>query len=198
MQSLAYPLQFHFKITTLSNDFTVQDAHGQTICYSKQKMLKLTEEVNIYNDTTQSQRLYQIKADRWLDFSAAYTITDQNGLYKGKIARKGWASIWKSRYEIYDQNEQQDLLVREENPWVKIADALFSDIPIFGILSGYLFHPTYLVTRPDGTAVLRLQKEPSFWGRKFSLHQLSPFEKGEEERTVLGLMMMLLLERRRG
>ncbi|MFN8238207.1 MAG: hypothetical protein U0T77_08565 [Chitinophagales bacterium] len=137
-------------------------------------------------------------ADRWLDFSAAYNFTTGFGNYLGKIARKGWASIWKARYEIYDENNMQDLLIQEENPWVKVLDALLSDIPFLGMLSGYFFHPSYIVTRPDGTPVIRLQKESSFWGRKFAVHKLNEFEKGEEERVVLGLIMMILLERRRG
>jgi len=37
-----------------------------------------------------------------------------------------------------------------------------------------------------------------FFGRKFSLIKENPFEQGEEERIKLGLMMMVLLEKRRG
>lgn len=72
------------------------------------------------------------------------------------------------------------------------------EIPILGIISGYFFNPSYIVARPDGTILARLKKEPSFWGRKFSLNTLSKFEKGEEERLVLGLMMMILFRRSRG
>ncbi len=198
MKNLQFPLQFTFKISTFANDFVAKDANGQTISYIKQKMFKLIEDVSIYNDESKSQVEYSIKADRWLDFSAAYNFTNSVGNYLGKVARKGWASIWKARYEIYDENNLQDLLIQEEKPWVKVADALLIEIPFLGILSGYLFNPSYLVTRPDGKPVIRLKKESSFFGRKFSVTKLNEFEKGEEERVVLGLMMMILLERRRG
>jgi hypothetical protein len=66
------------------------------------------------------------------------------------------------------------------------------------LISGYFFNPSYIVTRPDGTQVVRLKKESSFFGRKFSVHKISDFQNGEEERLILGLMMMILLERRRG
>jgi hypothetical protein len=46
--------------------------------------------------------------------------------------------------------------------------------------------------------VATFSKRPSFFGRQFSLTQDAPFEKGEEQRIHLGLMMMALLERRRG
>jgi len=61
-----------------------------------------------------------------------------------------------------------------------------------------LFNPSYIVSRPDGTQVVRLQKQPSFFGRRFVVTQFGPFEQGEEVRILLGLMMMILLERRRG
>lgn len=198
MKNLQFPLQFTFKISTFANDFVVKDATGTTVSYIKQKMFKFIEDVSVYNDESKAQVYYNIKANKWLDFSAAYNMTNSAGMFIGKIVRKGWASIWKARYEIYDENEQQDLLVQEENPWVKVADALLIEIPFLGIISGYIFNPSYVVTRPDGTLVARLKKEPSFWGRKFNVSKLSEFEKGEEERLVLGLMMMILLERRRG
>ena len=52
--------------------------------------------------------------------------------------------------------------------------------------------------RPDGTLVATFKKEASFFGRKFHLYQEAAFEQGEEQRIQLGLMMMALLERRRG
>lgn len=198
MKNLQFPLQFTFKISTFANDFVVKDATGTTVSYIKQKMFKFIEDVSVYNDESKAEVYYNIKANKWLDFSAAYNMTNSAGMFIGKIVRKGWASIWKARYEMYDENEQQDLLVQEENPWVKVADALLIEIPFLGIISGYIFNPSYVVTRPDGTLVARLKKEPSFWGRKFNVTKLNEFEKGEEERLFLGLMMMILLERRRG
>ena len=116
----------------------------------------------------------------------------------GRIVRRGWKSLWKSSYDIYDENQKQDFSVNEENPLIKVFDGLFGDIPILGMFTGYFFNPTYLVTRPDGTAIARLSKEKSFFGRRFSVDKLAEFESGEENRLLLGLMMMILLERQRG
>lgn len=70
----------------------------------------------------------------------------------------------KSSYDIYDENQQQDFSVNEENPLIKVFDGLFDDIPILGMFTGYFFNPTYLVTRPDGTAIARLSKKNHFSG----------------------------------
>jgi uncharacterized protein YxjI len=198
MHDVNYPLDLTFKIGTLSNDFVVKDANGSTISYVKQKMFKLIDEISVFNDEKQSDLLYHIKANKWIDFSATYLFTDKSGRDIGRIARLGWASIWKSRYEIYDENQNKDLLIEEENAWIKVLDSMLSEVPLLGIFTGYFFNPTYIVTRPDGTQVVRLSKKASFWGRRFSIDQLNNFEKGEEERIVLGLMMMILLERRKG
>jgi hypothetical protein len=198
MNNIQFPVSLNFKISTLSNDFTAKDANGNTIAYVKQKMFKFVEDVSVFNDESKSQTNYSIKANKWLDFSAAYNFTNSAGAEIGKVVRKGWASIWKARYEIYDENQQQDLLIAEENGWIKVLDALLTEIPFVGLLTGYFFNPSYIVTRPNGTQVVRLKKEASFFGRKFSITKLNEFESGEEERVILGLMMMILLERRRG
>ncbi len=198
MNSLNFPLNLTFKITTLSNDFTAQDANGNTVAYVRQKMLKLMEEVQVFNNESRSELNYTIRANKWLDFSATYTFTDRMGYEIGWIVRKGWASLWKANYEILDEKQQIDLVIHEENPWAKIFDSMLGELPLVGMLTGYLFHPSYIATRPDGTQVVRLKKEPSFFGRKFTIDKLAQFETGEEDRLLLGLMMLILLERRRG
>ena len=75
---------------------------------------------------------------------------------------------------------------------------MLSEIPILGIFTGYLFNPKYNLTRQDGTLVCSFKKNASFFGRKFTLNKEAEFEDGEEDRILLGMMMMVLLERRRG
>lgn len=198
MKNIQFPVQFTFKIGTLSNDFLVEDAMGNDIGYVRQKMLRMIDEVVVYDNDLKSNILFTIKANKWIDFSATYTFTNHLGQEIGRIGRKGWASIWKARYEIFDEKANQDLLIQEENGWIKVADAVLSEIPILGLFTGYLFNPSYIVTRPDGTEVIRLKKQPSLVGRRFLLEKLNNFEPGEEERVILGLMMMILMERRRG
>lgn len=198
MNANQFPVKLTFKIGTLSNDFVAQDAAGNTIVYVRQKLLKLIEEVQVFNNESRSELMYTIRANRWIDFTATYTFTNRQSYEIGRIVRKGWASLWKAHYEIYDDKQQLDVAVREENPWAKVFDSMLGEIPFLGLLTGYLFHPSYIVTRPNGTAVVRLKKETSFFGRIFTIEKLAEFESGEEERILLGLMMMILLERQRG
>jgi hypothetical protein len=193
-----YPLQLQFAVLAFGNEFKATNAQGIIVAYAKQKLLKFKEEVNIYTDESQTGLLCQIKANKWLDFSASYQFSNNDGASLGRVVRKGWASLWSAHYELYDEKDQQDLIIREENPFAKVMDGILSEIPLLGILTGYLFNPRYIVKRPDGAEVVRMKKLPSFFGRKFSVEPLNTFEQGEEERILFGLTMMLMLERRRG
>lgn len=198
LNNIFYPYNFSFKIGTIHNDFVAKDATGNTKAFVKQKLFKLKEHVEVFSDETRSSLLYNINANKWLDFNTTYSFVDTTGNNVGRLARKGWRSLWKASYELYDEKDQQDLLIQEKNAWVKVMDGVLSGIPVLGIFSGYLFNPSYLVSRPDGTLVATFTKQPSLFGRSFKLEQDAVFEAGEEQRIHLGLMMMALLERRRG
>jgi hypothetical protein len=194
---MRYPLSLSFKIMALSPQLSVHDADGQLRLYVKQKAFKLKEAVTVFADEAQTQPLFQLKADRVIDFRARYHFTDAAGNYLASIKRQGARSIWRARYDI-EYNEQVVMTIQEENPWIKVADALFSDIPVLGMFAGYVFNPAYSVTRPDGTVVMRLVKEPAFLQGKFRIEEVVDVSESEEVRVVLSLLMMLLLERRRG
>lgn len=192
-----YPLTLSFKIVAIAPQITVTDATGNVVMYVKQKAFKLKEAVTVFTDSSQTQPLYTINADRVIDFSASYHMTATNGYQVGSIRRKGMRSIWRAEYEFVD-GAQATMSVREENGWIKVGDALLNEIPILGMFTGYFLNPSYLVTRPNGQPLMRLSKEPAFWEGRFRMDPLGPMDQAEEPRVVLGLLMMILLERSRG
>ena len=198
MQKIQFPIHFKFNIATLSNDFTAFDASGHSIAYVRQKMFKFKEDIEIFKDESKAERIYRIKADRWLDFSAAYSFTDASGKEIGKIVRKGWRSLWRASYEIIDEQGEILYHISEKSVWTRIMDNMIGEVPLLGLLSGYLFHPAYQVSNKQEELVAELRKLPSFWGRKFDVVSTDKLEEQHHEKTVLGLMMLILLERRRG
>lgn len=198
MQNIKFPINLKFKIGTLANDFAATDFNGRTVAYVRQKMFKLKENIEVFSDESKSKLNYTIKADRWLDFSAAYAFFDENGTRFGKVARKGWRSIWKAKYEIIDENDNLQYTIGEENGWIKVMDSLLGEIPILNIFTGYLFNPSYLMTDTNGKEIVRLKKQASFWGRNFEIEKVGNMDSDDDDRILLGLMMMILLERRRG
>lgn len=199
LPNLNYPLQFVFKISTLANDFTITDRNGGSVGYVRAKLFRLKEDVIVYDSTQKTKELYRIKADRWLDFNVVFTITDaQTGQVLGKMARKGMRSIWKASYTIMDAAGTPVFTLQEDNAWTKFFDAALGEIPVLGILTGYLFNPSYSAKNQGGQDYFKLKKMPSFFGRKFELNRLVDIDDEAESLVVLSMFMMVLLERQRG
>ena len=194
---MQYPLELTFKFWALAPQISIVDSQGNLVFYVQQKLFKLKEAITIFADVERTRPLYYIKADRIIDFSARYNFTDSNGKEIGAVKRRGLRSLWRARYDIFD-GENSNLNIQEKNPWIKVADALFAEIPVLGMFTGYVFNPVYLVSRADGTVVMRLEKIPSFLSRKFTIKPVDQLSDREQEQVLLSLMMMLLLERNRG
>ena len=194
---MRFPLNLTFKILALAPQVFVRDADGALQLYVRQKALKLKEAVTVFADEAQTQVLYTINADRIIDIRARYTIRDASGAELGHLQGKGMRSLWKLHYEV-SQNGETLFDIREANPWVKIVDGLFGEIPVLGLFSGYFFHPRFNVTRPDGSVVFQLEKQPAFLEGKYTIQREGQPTPNEEGIAILSLLMMLLLERRRG
>lgn len=192
-----YPLDLSFKLLALANQIYVRDASGNLVFYVKQKAFKLKEAITVFADEQQTRPLYHINADRVFDFSARYNFSDPHGTQFGSIKRQGMRSLWKARYELLT-SDAPDFTVSEENGWVKVADALLGEVPVLGMFTGYLFNPSYIVARANGTPVMRVTKQPAFFEGKFKVEKLGDLQSQEEARVVLGVLMMTLLERMRG
>jgi hypothetical protein len=201
MSPLQYPLQMSFKIMALAPQIFIRDGGGRDVFYVHQKLFKLKEDIGVYSDSNKSRELFRIKADRIVDFSARYNFTDSNtGAAVGSVKREGMKSLWKASYNIFASDEQISHHIKEDNPMVKVIDALLGEIPLVGIFSGYFFNPSYTVYQSGvETPILRIHKRPSFFEGKFEIEKLAePANETEEVRLLLSIMMMTLLERSRG
>jgi hypothetical protein len=199
LQGIRYPLTLSFKILALASQATVTDADGRVILYTRQKLLKFKEHVEIWTDKSQATRLADIRANKVIDWSARYFFTDAQGVAIGSVGRRGWRSLWKAHYESFNPGDDvPDFALQEENAWVKVADSIIGDLPVIGMFSGYFLHPSYLATRSDGTPAMRLSKQPAFWEGRFRIEKLANLTPREEMNLFLAFLMLVLLERRRG
>ena len=194
---MKFPMHLTFKKLALAPQITVTDADGTLQLYVKQKLFKLKESVTVFADREQTRPLYRINADRIMDFSARYNFTDEAGNELGAVRRQGMRSLWRSRYDIL-RGDTVIMGIQEENPWVKVIDGLVGEIPIVGMLTGYMFHPAFAVTHPNGATVMRLVKEPAFFEGKFLIEKQWDLPEEDQTVAVLSLVMMTLLERQRG
>ena len=195
---MRFPLDLRFKIVAIAPQISVTDASGALLLYVRQRAFKLKESVTVFRDAAQTHPVYRIAADRVLDISAQYRIDDANGSPLGVLRRRGMRSLWRAHYEVH-RGGVPFLTIREENPWVKVVDGLVSEIPILGLFTGYVLHPAYRVARIDTPAtVMRAVKQPAFLEGRFAIEQVTELAPPEQTLAVLAVLMMLLLERRRG
>lgn len=195
---VTFPLSLRFKLLAVASQIEVTDAQGGSVFYVRQKAFKLKEAVTIYRDSTQEHVLFRIAADRVLDISAQYAITDQSGAAIGVLQRHGMRSLWRAHYEVHQAGHPL-FVIREENPWTKVFDAIFGNIPVLGLFAGYLFHPAYLLSPSnDEGPILRVTKEPALFEGRFRIDAVTPLTGGPAELAVVAVLMMLLLERATG
>lgn len=194
---MQYPLGLHFKIISFGQRITALDANEQLLMFIKQKMFKLKEHIEVFADAERNQLIFQIKADRVIDFSANYHFTDGQGNDWGAVRRKGMRSLWSAHYDVM-QEGQIDMTISEESPFKKVLESLLGEIPLVGFVATYLLNPSYLVRRPDGTPLLRVIKKPAIFEGHFVVEKLNDMPEDDELRSLLAIITMVLLERRRG
>ena len=202
-----YPLDLSFKIFTIGDRIRVTDATGRQIAYDRKKSFRLKEDVTVYTDEEQKETLYRIRTDQVLDFGATYEITASDGRPIGAVRRQGMSSLWRSTYDVLDVGGAEVGTIREENPWISLANGLitlpfdFLPIPFLDLvaesLDGLLFNPAYLVEL-SGKELLRVQKRRSFLEGRFHIEKRDDFPQEEEDLLLAGVLMMVLLERAGG
>jgi uncharacterized protein YxjI len=198
---MQFPIQIAFKLLALAPQMYVTDSSGATLGYVKQKLMAFKEAVTVFTDETMATPIYAIAADRVIDFNAEYFITNATGQRLGSVQRSGMRSLWKAHYTINIAG-QPAFEVNEESAFVKFVDGLIGEIPVIGMLSGYFLNPKYIITRsaagPTAAPALRMIKHRSFLESMFEIQRETDLSAQEQEAVMLGLMMIVLLERSRG
>lgn len=205
MSQFDYPLKLRFKLVALAPRIIVTDNKDREILFVSQKVFKLKEDVRIYPNQQKEREIYNIRAEKILDFNTRYNFyASDTQEHVGSVKAKGWRSIWSATYHIDDPAGNQMMYIKEDNPWVKIGDALFSQIPFAGMFTGYVFHPSYTAYRSadledQSHPVMHLKKENAFFEGVYTMHLADhEMDRDEEISTVLSFMLMVQFMRRRG
>lgn len=196
---LDFPITLRMKLIALAPQFYVSDKQNRPIAYVKQKLFKFKEDIRVFADEQQNKLLYTIQADRIIDFNASYSMQDaQTGQTLGSIKRKGMRSLWKAAYQVHDSNDTPTYFISEESAFTRLMDGIFSQLPVIGLLSGYVFNPSYLVKDANGTTVMRMKKQPAMFEGVFKMETFQPLSAQDQKRLMLSLFMVIMLERMRG
>lgn len=205
MSLFNYPLYLRFRLIALSPQIIVTDNEPNEILFVKQKVFNLREDIRIFSDQTETREVCNIRAEQILDFNTRYNFyRSADGQHLGSVKARGWRSLWRATYLIDDPAGHQKMYITEDNPWIKIADSMLSGLRGIGLLSAFLFHPSYTCYRgaerdDRSQPVMRIRKQGAFFENLFTIDRLDGAMTAEEEiSALLSFMLMVQFMRQRG
>ena len=161
------------------------DSMQQLIGYSKQKALKLKEDIRVYSDEQKITELICIKARSIIDFGAGYDITDsQTGEAICSFKREGLKSIFKDSWKVMDSSGNQIGTISEDNGLLALVRRFvpFADI----------FVPQEFILSAGENPVTFTQSG-GFWGTIVNkLYVKNIHSSGLDPRLVLAATMLLI------
>ncbi|MGY8645233.1 MAG: hypothetical protein ACKVIE_03950 [Candidatus Poseidoniales archaeon] len=102
----------------LGEEFHIYTDDNQEVMigYSKQKALKIKEDIRVFSDESQSNEILTIKARNIFDFSGNYDFTDSNtGESLGGVRRNFKKSLFQDSYSIYGPDNQVYGEIKEDS-----------------------------------------------------------------------------------
>ena len=122
----------------LGAGFTLATLDGRPLASSEQAAFRLKEDIRVVDGAAGGPEILKIQADRIIDFSAAYRVTDSlTGEPIGTLRRKGWTSMFRDSWEILDPSGVVRGRVTEDSGWKAAARRL---VELASLLLPQTFH----------------------------------------------------------
>ncbi len=100
----------------LTGILRIYNPQDQLVLYTEQKLFKLKEDIRVYSDETKAHEVLHIQARQVLDFSAFYDVIDsQYNSRVGGLKRKGFRSLVRDEWEVFDAQEKSLGLLTEDS-----------------------------------------------------------------------------------
>ena len=165
------------------------DSMQQLIGYSKQKALKLKEDIRVYTDEQKSTELICIKARSIIDFGAGYDITDsQTGEAICSFKREGLKSLFKDSWKVMDSSGNQIGTLGEDS-------GILALVRRFVPFASLLIPQEFVLSTGTGSIVFTQKMNPLIHKMFVTYIQSS----GLDPRIVLAATMLLIaIEGRQG
>lgn len=75
---------------------------------------------------------------------------------------------------------------------------MVGQIPVINLFTGLFLNPAYIVLNSQNETVVRRSKERSLVGRRYKVSEIKKLNGNDDDNIIIGLMMMVLSERRKG
>jgi uncharacterized protein YxjI len=104
------------KVMALAGKYWIEDHAGNQLGFSKQKLMKLKEDIRIYSDDSMQHELFQIRQQQIIDAWGIFSVIDSpTGQVVGQLKRQALKSGFVAdEYHLCDANGQPYGRVYEE------------------------------------------------------------------------------------
>ncbi len=95
------------KVIAITNQYWIEDQRGDTIGYTKQKLLAIKEDIRIFTDDRMTTELFRIKQEQVVDMWGTFAVIDSaTDVVVGKLRRSALSQVGKDEYHLLDFNGQ--------------------------------------------------------------------------------------------
>jgi len=175
------------KVLTIGNKYWIEDGDGNVIGFTKQKLLKLKEDIRVYTDESMSQEIFRIQQEQIMDVWGKFAVIDSAsdrilGYIKRRALKSGF--LW-DEWEVYDANE--NLMGRVEES--KGLGLVRKYVP------GGAIVPEKMKVKVDGREVAEINQKFKIIGDIWELKCKDLPEDFDRRVLLAGLILMAMIER---
>ena len=136
-------LQVQQKITAFVNKYRIYHAGadsvaGEMYSFAQQKRDKIKEKITFYSDESKKTPVYTLRAEKVLDVHGRYFVEDMEGKLIGGFRKDFKKSLALSTWYVFDADQQDIFIVRENNYATAILRRFSDFIPLVGDLIGVI------------------------------------------------------------
>ena len=97
------------KVLAIANQYWIEDGRGTQLGYSRQKIIRIKEDIRIFSDDSMTQEVFRIKQENIGDAWGTFDVIDSSTeAVVGKLRRKALKSgFFADEYFILDPMDQQ-------------------------------------------------------------------------------------------
>lgn len=112
--------------------FRIYDPSERLVFYSKQKALRLKEDIRLFTGEDMTREVLSIKARNILDFSATYDVVETaTGQKLGALKRQGFRSLLQDEWQILDPHDRELGIIREDSTALAVIRRFIEMAAIF-------------------------------------------------------------------
>jgi hypothetical protein len=139
------------KVLTIWNKYWIEDSTGNILGFTKQKLLKLKEDIRVYTDESMNNEIFRIKQEQIFDVWGSFAIIDSyTNSVLGYIKRGFFSEFGRDAWEIQDINHQ---------PIGRIFEQSLSRALVRKYLPGGGFVPEKMTVELNGSPIAKIDQD---------------------------------------